>query len=126
MLVGPERLQQGQAAAAHDADVAAWTRHVMCLATREDVPTRWHAGETASRSHDSGDDGTRFMLRLDEVTSRTLETFTQTFDRSAAEMIRQFIVQATPEDIPPSWHMAVMARRPPRVPLRDGGGDSVR
>jgi hypothetical protein len=31
----------------------------------------------------------------------------QTFDLSAAEIIRQLIAQARPEEIPESWHLAV-------------------
>jgi hypothetical protein len=74
----------------------------------EDFPPSWRAGDIASRSHASGYDDRTCGLRLDEVTSRTLETLTQTFDRSATEMIHQVMAQATPEDIPQSWHMAVI------------------
>ena len=77
-------------------------------------------------SHDSGYFRRKFGLRLDEVTLRKLEVLTQTFDRAAAEIIRQLIMQATPEHFPGSWHMAARERRPPRPQLRDGGGDSVR
>jgi predicted transcriptional regulator len=112
MVVDPELLQRVQAAAAaHGTDVAAWERHAMRLVTRDDFPPSWRAGETPPRSHDSSYYGTRFMLRLDEVTSRKLEAFTQTFDRSAAEIIRQLITRATPEDFPPSWHLAVEEHR---------------
>jgi predicted transcriptional regulator len=114
MLVDPELLQQVQAAAAaHGADVAAWERHAMRQVTRADFPPSWRAGEPAPRSHDSGSYGTRFMLRLDEVTSRKLATLTQTFDRSAAEVIRQLIAHATPEDFPQSWHLAMNERLAP-------------
>jgi hypothetical protein len=34
-----------------------------------------------------------------------------TFHRPAAEIIRQLIAQATPEDFPPSWHLAVEEHR---------------
>jgi hypothetical protein len=51
------------------------------------------------------------MLRLDEVTSRKLATLTQTFHRSAAEVVRQLIVQAKPEDFPEGWHLALNERR---------------
>jgi hypothetical protein len=47
------------------------------------------------------------MLRLDEPTSRKLATFTQTFHRWAAEVVRQLIAQAAPEDFPQSWRRAV-------------------
>jgi hypothetical protein len=83
------------------------------------IPVRphpsWRVGETAPRSHDSGYYGTRFMLRLDEVTSSKLATLTQTFHRSAAEVIRQLIAQTRPEDFPQSWHLAVDERRPRQV-----------
>jgi hypothetical protein len=49
---------------------------------------------------------------LDEGTSRKLEALTETFDRSAAEIIRQLITQAMPEDFPPSWRLAVEERQP--------------
>jgi hypothetical protein len=68
MLLEPVLCQQVQEAAnAHGVSVAAWDRHTMRLVMREDVPASWRAGETAPRSHDSGYDGTRFVLRLDEV-----------------------------------------------------------
>lgn len=85
------------------------SRHAMRQIMRADFPPSWRAGEPAIRLHDSGYDRRTFGLRLDEVTSRTLATFTQTFDRSAA-IIRQLIVQADPEDFPPSWHLAVEER----------------
>ncbi len=113
MLVDPELLRQVQAAAAaHGTDVAAWERHAMRQIAYEDFPASWRAVETAPRSHDSGYYGTRFMLRLDEVTSRKLEALTQTFHCSAAEVIRQLIAQASPEAFPPSWQKAVEERRP--------------
>jgi hypothetical protein len=108
MLVDPELLQRVQAAAAaHGADVAAWERHAMHQVAYEDFPASWRAGQTSPRSHDSGYYGTRFMLRLDKVTSRKLTTLSQTFDCSAAEVIRQFISQASPDDFPDSWRLEV-------------------
>jgi hypothetical protein len=42
------------------------------------------------------------------ITTHTkLETFMQTFHRSAAEIIRQLIAQVGPEDFPWSWHVSV-------------------
>jgi predicted DNA-binding protein len=112
MLVAPELLQQVQAAAAaHGADVAAWERHAMRQVTRDDFPPSWRAGETAPRSHESGYYGTRFMLRLDNETLTKLAALMQTFDRSAAEIIRQLVVQANVKGFPPSWRMAVEERR---------------
>jgi hypothetical protein len=50
---------------------------------------------------------------LDDETSTKLGTLMQTFDRSAAEIIRQLIAQARSEDFPPSWHLAADERRQP-------------
>jgi hypothetical protein len=52
---------------------------------------------------------------LDAVTSHTLEVFTQTFDRSAAEIIRQLILQARPEDFPQRWRMRMQESQPREV-----------
>jgi hypothetical protein len=121
LLVDPELLQQVQDAAdAHGASVAVWLRQAMRQMTLEDFPASWRAGDMTSRSHASGYDDRTCGLRLDEVTSRTLETLTQTFDRSATEMIHQVMAQATPEDVPQSWHMAVI--EPQRQEARPGGG----
>jgi hypothetical protein len=79
--------------------------------TVEDFPASWRAGETACRSHESGHYQRRFMLRLDEKTSHKLESLTRVFDHPAAEMIRQLITRASPEDFPRSWQMAVDERR---------------
>ena len=59
------------------------------------------------------------MLRLDDETSSKLETLTQAFRRSKAEVIRRLIAQARPEDFPPSWRLAVQAGSPQRVPRED-------
>ena len=109
-----------EAADAHGIRVAVWLRQAMRQVTLEDFPASWRAGDMASRSHASGYDDRTCGLRLDEVTSRTLETLTQTFDRSATEMIHQVMAQATPEDVPQSWHMAVI--EPQRQEARPGGG----
>jgi hypothetical protein len=79
--------------------------------TYEDFPASWRAGDIARRSHDSGYYERRFQLRLDQATQRTLEALMQTFHRSAAEVIRQLIAQAAPEDFPQSWHLAVAEHR---------------
>jgi predicted transcriptional regulator len=111
MLVEPILLQQVQAAARHHGvSVVAWERHAMRQVTLEDFPSSRRAGETVPRSHDSGHYGTRFMLRLDDETSIKLATLTQAFHRSAAEVIRQLVAQARPEDFPESWQLAVEER----------------
>jgi predicted DNA-binding protein len=122
MLVDPELLQQVQeAAAAHGADVAAWERHAMRQVTRDDFPPSWRAEETTVRSHDSGYYDRRFQLRLDPATQRELERLMQTFGRSAADVIRQLIAQATSEDFPSSWEMTAHERRTRKAqPSHDG------
>jgi hypothetical protein len=108
MLVAPELLQHVQAAAgAYGASVAAWLRQAMRQVSLEDFPPRWRAEETAIRSHESSYFHRKFGLGLDEMTSRKLEALTQTFNRSAAEIIRQLMAQARPEDFPRSWHVSV-------------------
>jgi hypothetical protein len=39
-----------------------------------------------------------------------LEDLSTHFDKEAAEIIRQLIAQAEPEDFPPSWHMRAAER----------------
>ena len=63
------------------------------------------------RSYESSYFHRKFGLRLDEVTLRKLEALTQTFDRSAAEIIHHLITQATPEDFPSTWQHAVAEYR---------------
>jgi hypothetical protein len=112
MLVEPELLQQVQdAAGAHGVSVAAWMRHAMHHVTPENFPDSWHAGTASVRSHDSRTYGKRFMLRLDAATWTRLEELSQHFDTSSAEVIRQLVAQATPEDFPESWQCAVDERR---------------
>jgi hypothetical protein len=112
LRVESERLQQVQDAPdAHGVSVAAWLRHAMRQVTIEDLPASWRVGAAAIRSHDSGYYHRRFQLRLDPDTQTKLETFMQTFHRSAAEVIRQSIAQADPEDVPQSWHLALEERR---------------
>jgi hypothetical protein len=104
MLMGPAPLQQVQEAAdARAARVAAWERQAIRQITPEDFPARWHAGDLPIQSHESGYFRRKFGLRLDEVASRTLERLTNTFHRSAAEIIRQLIAQVALQDFPQSW-----------------------
>jgi predicted transcriptional regulator len=108
MLVEPELGQQVQeAAAAHGVSVAAWLRHAMRQVTPEDFPASWRAGDIATRAHESGYYHNRLMLRLDDATQRKLETLMHTFHRPAAEIIRQLVAQAQPEEFPESWCLAV-------------------
>jgi hypothetical protein len=111
MLLEPELLQQLQdAAATHGVTVATWVCHALWQVTLDDFPASWHAEaaqDDLRGSHDSRRYGTRLILRLDNETSKKLGILTRTFDRSAAEVIRHLIVQATPEDFPPSWRVRV-------------------
>lgn len=100
--------------------VAAWVRQAMRQVTPEDFPPSWRAEASAARSHESGDFHRKCGLRLDAVTSRKLAAFMHTFERSAAAIIRELIAQASPEDFPPSWHMAAIEPRPQDA--RAGGG----
>jgi predicted transcriptional regulator len=115
MLVEPDLLHQVQEAAeSHSVPVAAWLRQATRQVTHQDFPPSWHAEAARggrARSHDSRYYGQRFMLRLDDETSTKLGTLMQTFDRSAAEIIRQLIAQAKPEDFPEGWHLALNEQR---------------
>jgi predicted transcriptional regulator len=125
MLLEPELLQQVQeGAAVHGATVAVWLRQAMRQVTLEEFPGSWQVENIQGRrprSHDSRQYRTRFMLRLDDETSEKLDTLTRTFDRSAAEVIRHLIAQATPEDFPQSWRLAAAAHRPQDARPADRG-----
>jgi predicted transcriptional regulator len=122
MLMDPELYQQVQDAAdAHGASVATWLRYAMRQVTPDDFPPSWRTGDIASRSHDSGYYDRRFQLRLDQATQRKLGSLMQTFDRSAAEIIRQLMTQATPEHFPSSWQMTAHEHRAREAqPSHDG------
>jgi hypothetical protein len=51
------------------------------------------------------------MLRLDESSQTKLQQLIKQFGASKAEIIRQLIAQAKPEDFPPSWQMRAAERR---------------
>jgi predicted transcriptional regulator len=122
VLLEPELHQRVQdAAAAHSATVAAWLRHALRHVTTDDFPASWRLGETARRSHESGYYDRKFRLRLDAVASHTLETLTRTFERLAAEVIRQIIRQTKLEDFPPSWQLA--GDEPHQREIQPGEGD---
>jgi predicted transcriptional regulator len=109
--------QVRKAAEADGVDVARWLRHLLRAITAIDFPASWRAGDaprrgtTGGRSHNSRAYGQRFMLRLDETTRETLERLSRHFDKSSAEIIRQLVAQATPEDFPERWQLAVRERR---------------
>jgi hypothetical protein len=122
MLVNFELLQQVQDAAdAHRTSVAAWVRHAMQQVSIEDFPASWRAEATTIRSHESGYDDRRFQLRLNQATQRRLGSLMLTFDRSAAEIIRQLMTQATPEHFPSSWQVTAHEHRAREAqPSHDG------
>jgi predicted transcriptional regulator len=115
MLLESELLQQVQeAAAAHGATVAAWIRHAIRQVSRADFPPSWHAEADQGgkpRSHDSHYYGTRFMLRLDETTAQKLQHLVERFARPRAEIIRQLVGQAKPEDFPEHWQLGAEENR---------------
>jgi predicted transcriptional regulator len=115
MLLAPELLQQMQdAAGVHGATVAAWIRHAIRQVSRADFPPSWHAEADQGgkpRSHDSHYYGTRFMLRLDETTAQKLQHLVERFARPRAEIIRQLVGQATPEDFPEHWPLGAEENR---------------
>jgi hypothetical protein len=71
----------------------------------------WEEAQSEERSHDSHLYGERFMLRLDDISSLTLQRLVERFHVSRAEIIRQLIAQANPEDFPKSWHLSAAERR---------------
>jgi predicted DNA-binding protein len=52
------------------------------------------------------------MLRLDDLTQEKLEELSTHFAMPAAEILRQLIAQAMPDDFPTSWQMRANERRP--------------
>ena len=93
-----------KAAAAVGMKIAPWLRHMVRQMTITDFPGSWQEARSEARSHDSRRYGTRFMLRLDESSQTKLQQLVEQFGTSKAEVIRQLIDQAKPEDFPRSWH----------------------
>jgi predicted HicB family RNase H-like nuclease len=102
--------QVQQAAAALGVKTGPWLRQMIRQVTPEDFSASWHEGQVEERSHDSRRYGKRFMLRLDGQTWATLDAWSTHFERSAAEIIRQLLAQATPDTFPASWRMRVAER----------------
>jgi hypothetical protein len=100
-----------QAAAAAGVKAAPWLRHMVRQITITDFPASWQEATPRERFHDSRTYTERFMLRLDESSQTTLQQLITPFGASKADIIRQLIAQATPEDFPPSWQMKVHERR---------------
>jgi predicted transcriptional regulator len=111
VLLERELLRHVQdAAAAHGTSIAAWLREAIRRVTADDFPASWRVGDAASRSHDSGYFDRKYQLRLDEASSAKLGWLAEHFDASAADVIRQLIAQAKPEDFPHSWQLAARER----------------
>jgi predicted transcriptional regulator len=100
-----------KAAAAAGVKAAPWLRHMVRQITITDVPASWQAATPRERSHDSRTYTTRFMLRLDEPSQTKLEQLIRQLGVSKADIIRQLIAQAKPEDFPPSWQLRTTERR---------------
>jgi hypothetical protein len=91
--------------------IAPWLRHMVRHITITDFPTNWQKATVEERSHDSRTYGTRFMLRLDEPSQTKLQQLVTHFGSSKAEIIRQLIAQAEPENFVPSWQMRAAEQR---------------
>jgi hypothetical protein len=100
-----------QAAAAAGVKIAPWLRSMVREITLDDFPASWQEERPRERSHDSRDYGKRFMMRLDDPTWEKVEELAMRFDKSAAEIIRQLVAQATPEDFPQAWQTAGSPKR---------------
>jgi hypothetical protein len=94
-----------KAATAAGMNIAPWLRHMVRQMTMADVPASWQAARSEQRSHNSQTYGRRFMLRLDDPSQTKLQQLVEQFGASKAEIIRQLIAQAEPEDFPKSWHL---------------------
>jgi hypothetical protein len=88
---------------------APWLRAMVRRITITDFPASWLEESSERRSHDSRIYGRRFILRLDETAQTKLQQLITQFGPSKAHIIRQLIVQATPEDFPTSWQMRAHA-----------------
>ncbi|HSF29889.1 MAG TPA: hypothetical protein VLK82_05380 [Candidatus Tectomicrobia bacterium] len=99
------RARVEQAATAAGVKIAPWLRHMVRQITVTDFPASWQEATSEERSHDSSDYDTRFMLRLDDASRTKLQELVERFAASKAEIIRQLIMQATPEAFPKSWQM---------------------
>jgi hypothetical protein len=100
-----------KAATAAGMNIAPWLRHMVRQVTIVDVSASWQEARSEERSHDSRTYGRRFMLRLDEPSQTKLQQLVKQYGVSKAEIIRQLIAQAEPEDFPKGWHMKAAAHR---------------
>jgi hypothetical protein len=95
--------QVQRAASAAGVNIAPWLRHMVRQITIDDFPANWQEARSGERSHDSCIYTERFMPRLDEPSRTKLQQLVGQFGAPKAEIIRQLIAQATPEDFPKSW-----------------------
>jgi hypothetical protein len=100
-----------KAATAAGVNIAPWLRHMVRQITIADFPASWQEARSEKRSHDSRTYGRRFLLRLDEPSQTKLQQPVEQFGTSKAEIIRQLVAQAKPEDFPKSWQMRAQERR---------------
>jgi hypothetical protein len=87
-----------------------------------DFLASWEEERSETRSHDSRDYGTRFMLRLDAASETMLQRLAAQFAVLRAAIIRQLLAQATPETFPANWHLRVAERH--RAQTRSGRRDA--
>jgi predicted transcriptional regulator len=124
----PELRHQVEAAArAAGGDISAWLRHAVRQVTVADFPASWQAARReptargSTRSHDSRHYRKRFMMRLDDASTRKLDELAQHFDRSTADVLRQLIAQASPNVFPKSWRLAAEERQQQQARDADTG-----
>jgi hypothetical protein len=98
-----------EAAAMAGINMAPWLRAMVRQITTADFPASWEVERSEKRSHHFPMYGTRFMLRLDAASETKLQQFITQFGTSKTAIIRQLIMQATPEDFPTSWQMRARA-----------------
>ena len=84
--------------------------HIVRRVTVADFPGSWQPERLETRSHDSRVYGARFMLRLDRASETALQRLAEHFDVPRAAIMRQLLVQATPNTFPASWRMRVAER----------------
>jgi hypothetical protein len=94
-----------QAAAVAGVPIAPWLRAMVRQIAMTDFPPSWQAARFEQRSHDSGIYDTRFMLRLDRTAQAKLQQLMRHIGASKANIIRQLIRQATPDEFPRGWHL---------------------
>jgi hypothetical protein len=116
--------QVERAAAAAEMKIAPWLRHMMRQVSTADFPARWQEAQTESHSHDSHIYGKRFLSRLDSRSQTKLQQLVKQFGVSKADIIRQLIAQAEPEDFPKSWRIRAAERSVP--PMRRRGTKNQR